>query len=981
MATVSASNFSTNSLVGTTIVRNGFANISLPLTSYVLEGDKEFTVKLRKDSATGTILVSVPTQTIRDNSSFVSLTANTSSINEGDLVTYTLVMANAANNANLFYSIIPLSANLSQSDFFANTGVITIINNQAVFTVRANVDAGYVDETGEAFRLQLRQTSPTGNIFFTTTANVAIVDTYKLTNYISLIESASAAAESDTVTFTFTAHNVLPGTVFYYDTVGNVISSTFSTGNTGSFVMNSVSNVISLTGATGVPANETRFYQLNIRSGNANGFVAMTSNVITLVDDAAAFVAATGGIEYINDGYKTHIFTASNNFVISSLGVPSNRNLYYEIVAGGGAGGGSPSGTTYGGGGGAGGFLQGNVALSTTGTFAMVVGGGSVGGPSYVPGGRGSNSSILSNTYISVGGGNGGKEPGAQAGVPGGSGGGGAVSGAGGTAIAGQGFAGSAGGPSGGSGGGGAGEIGHLFQVQEPGGNGIISAAITNIPAQSQPLYGSPGKGYPGRWLAGGGQGSTGGPNSPINPASPGSYNKGGGGRAGEPTLASSYSGGTNTGGGGGAAGASVDAGGSPGGSGIVIVRYPYTVANYQVIDNVGLTKVVTDNTTITYSLTTINVANTSTLYWTLSGNVANTDVNGGNTGSFTVLNSNATFSVSLANNIISGNNTKEFTLQVRKNSVTGGIVATAANTITVYAGSTRSNFISATGGTIVNTGSYRLHVFTSSNTLVVSNAGRMGGYVEYLTVAGGGGGGYNNDGYGGAGGAGGLLSGITTVSAQTYVANVGAGATSGTRNSTTFNGSNTSIFGLTSVGGGGGHGGPDGAGGPGGSGGGAQAGGGPATGGSGIAGQGNPGSSMIGSGSGVTMGSGGGGAGGTFPAGLGAGFAGYFGSTTNAGGGIGLPFTWVPTAYGSNSASGQYFAGGGGGTGTPNSPGFGVGGLGGGGQGAGPGGPGYAFSGNVNTGGGAGSGSGGPGGATLTTGGSGIIIIRYPYV
>jgi hypothetical protein len=966
MATVSASNFSTNSLVGTTIVRNGFANISLPLTPYVLEGDKDFTVKLRKDSVSGTILVSVPTQTIRDNSAFVSLTANTSSINEDGLVTYTLVMANAANNANLYYSVIPMSANVTQSDFFANTGVVTIINNQAVFTVRANVDAGYADETGEAFRLQLRQNGPTGNIFFTTTANVAIVDTYKLTNYISLIESATAAAESDIVTFTFTAHNVAPGTVFYYDTVGNVTSSTFSSGNTGSFVMNSTSNVILLTGATQVPANETRFYQLNVRSGNANGFVAMTSNVITLVDDAAAFVAAAGGIEYINDGYKTHVFTSSNNFVISGLGVPSNRNLYYEIVAAGGAGGYSPSSASTAGGGGAGGFLRGNTSLSTTGTFAMVVGGGAVNN-------IGSNSSILSNTFIAIGGGFGGRY-----GVPptsgqtGGSGGGAGLGGGGGSGTPGQGNPGAnapfANPSAYGAGGGGAGAAANTSVT--PGvfgkaGDGLPSVSIANIPAQSQPLYGTPGSPAPGRWLAGGGAAGGGAAGAGL----------GGGGYPPSPTAAGIV----NTGGGGG--GLAPGTSGGTGGSGIVIVRYPYTVATYGLIDNVGLTKVVTDNTTITYSLTTINVANTSTLYWTLSGNVANTDVRNGNTGSFTVLNSNATFSVSLANNIVSGNDTKEFTLQLRKNSVNGGIVATAANTITVYAGSTRSNFISATGGTIVDTGSYRLHVFTSSNTLVVSNAGRMGGYVDYLTVAGGGGGGYNNDGYGGAGGAGGLLSGITTVSAQTYVANVGAGATSGTRNSTTFNGSNTSIFGLTSVGGGGGNGEPSGAGRPGGSGGGAQAAGGPATGGSGIAGQGNPGSSMIGTPNGVTMGSGGGGAGGTFPAGRGAGFAGYFGSTTNAGGGIGLPFTWVPTAYGSNSASGQYFAGGGGGTGSSNSPGFGVGGLGGGGQGAGPGGPGYAFSGNVNTGGGGGSGSGGPGGATLTTGGSGIIIIRYPYV
>ena len=969
MATVSSSNFSTNSLTGTTVVRNGFANISLLLTPYVLEGDKEFTVKLRRDSTTGTVIVSVPTQTIRDNSSFVSLTANTASINEGDLVSYTLVMANTVNNANLYYSIIPFSANLNQSDFFANTGVVTIINNQAVFTIRANVDAGYADETGEAFRIQLRQGSPTGNIFFTTTANVAIVDTYKLTNYISLIESADAAAESDTITFTFTAHNVAPGTIFYYDTVGNVTSSTFSTGNTGSFVMNGTSNVISLAGATGVPANETRFYQLNIRSGNANGFVAMTSNVITLVDDAAAFVTASGGLEYINDGYKTHVYTTSNNLVISGLGILSNRNLYYEVVAGGGAGGYQPGGSTAAGVGGAGGFLRGNTTLSTTGTFAMVVGGGAISDAI-----RGSNSSILANTFIATGGGMGGKygapAPAAQ---PGGSGGGGAAFNPAGSGIPGQGFSGGPGVTLGGQeayggGGGGAGETGGRPQnyVHGKGGDGLPSVSINNIPAQAQPLYGTPGGPSPGRWFAGG-----------ATQQGPAGQGKGGGGYYlfGSPSLLAGV---TNTGGGG-----SVSPTGANGGSGIVIVRYPYTLATYELIDDVGFTRTVTDNTRITYSVTTINVANTSTLYWTMSGNISNADVLGGNTGSVTVLNSNATFSFSLANNIVSGNDTKEFTLQLRKNSVTGGVAATA-NTITVYAGSDRSNFVSATGGTIIDTGKYRLHVFTSSDNLVVSNAGRMGGYVDYLTVAGGGGGsgGYANFGNpGAAGGAGGLLTGTTAVSAQSYSANVGSGGTGGTGyNVAGTNGGNTNIFGFLSVGGGGGaydqatnrHGAPGGSG--------AGAAGYVSTsgdnklGGNAYIGQGNPGGTIFGTNPGGQSSSGGGGAGGA-----GQSFAGY--SNGPRDGGIGRSISWVPASYGTpGPTSGRWFAGGGGGSTGENTGQPGEGGAGGGGRGA-MAGPQdlQAFSGNAFTGGGGGGGQSAS--YRAGAGGSGIIIIRYPYV
>ena len=722
-----------------------------------------------------------------------------------------------------------------------------------------------------------------------------------------------------------------------------------------------------------IPDNETRFFQLQIRTESPTGPVKITSNVVTVVDSLQAFVSATGGFVYIADGYKTHVFTESNNFVISGLGLPANRNLYYELVAGGGAGG-SPSSASVAGGGGAGGFLQGNTTLSTTGTFAMVVGGGAGADPPTFPGRRGSNSSILANTFIASGGGNGGNYGDLPAsfgsGQTGGSGGGGALGGNGGLGTPGQGNPGAdTPYPSNyGGGGGGAGEAGQTSVNYEfgRGGNGLPSVSISNIPAQSQPLYGRPGSPSPGRWFAGGG--TTG------NPARAG---KGGGGGDG-------VAGGQNTGGGGGGRNGPSPGSGGNGGSGIVIVRYPYTPETYSLIDNVGVTKAVTDNTTITYSLTTINVANTSTLYWTMTGNVANTDVRNGNTGSFTVLNSNATFSVSLANNIISGNDTKEFTLQLRKSSVSGSIVATAANTITVYAGSTRSNFIAATGGTVIDTGSYRLHVFTSSNNLVVSNAGRMGGYVDYLSVAGGGGGsgGYSNFGTpGAAGGAGGLLTGTTTVSAQSYSANVGSGGTGGTGyNVAGTNGGNTNIFGFLSVGGGGGaydqatnrHGAPGGSG--------AGAAGYVSTsgdnklGGNAYIGQGNPGGTIFGTNPGGQSSSGGGGAGGA-----GQSFSGFFNGPRD--GGIGRSISWVPASYGTpGPTSGRWFAGGGGGSTGENTGQPGEGGAGGGGRGAMAGPQALqAFSGNAFTGGGGGGGQSPS--YSAGAGGSGIIIIRYPYV
>jgi len=48
---------------------------------------------------------------------------------------------------------------------------------------------------------------------------------------------------------------------------------------------------------------------------------------------------------------------------------------------------------------------------------------------------------------------------------------------------------------------------------------------------------------------------------------------------------------------------------------------------------------------------------------------------------------------------------------------------------------------ITATGGTIIDDAGYRMHIFTSPGSFVVSNAAGPG-TVEYLVVAGGGGGG-----------------------------------------------------------------------------------------------------------------------------------------------------------------------------------------------------------------------------------------------
>jgi hypothetical protein len=309
------------------------------------------------------------------------------------------------------------------------------------------------------------------------------------------------------------------------------------------------------------------------------------------------------------------------------------------------------------------------------------------------------------------------------------------------------------------------------------------------------------------------------------------------------------------------------------------------------------------------------------------------------------------------------------------------------------------AQYVTATGGTIITSGDYKTHIFTSDGCFAVSCAGNPVGSdtVDYFLVAGAGGGG-GPDGYSGGGGAGGfrisnsyLIPAPTTsplanptglpVSIQTYPITVGGGGAAGACSSGSSG--NNSIFSTITSAGGGGGGYDKGAGTNGGSGGGAGGGQptGPKTGGLGNTppvsppqgnngGNGNPGPQP------ASGGEGGGGGG--------AGAVGTNASPCVAGpGGAGSFFADAvigPTApsYGTPGPVGstRYFSGGGGGGTDSTGTNRGTGGDGGGGQGA----P-ISAAGTANTGGGGGGGShpANPP-SNGSAGGSGIVMIRYKF-
>jgi hypothetical protein len=970
-------NFVANSLSGTILVTNGFANVTLPTNPFALEGDKNFVIRIRKGGINGLVIATSPTITVRDPSQLVSLTANVSTVAEGNLVSFTLVTANAADNSNVFYSILPVTANVNTADFVgANVGRATIINNQATFSYFANADYSLMDEAGETFRVQLRENSPTGNIIFTT-SNVAITDFYKRINVFRFEESSRTIGEGTSVTFTVSAQNLSTGTLLYYYTSGN---ADITGSNTGSIAMNSVSNTITISTSPTVPSGASRSFNLILSESNLGTPIA-TSNAIAVVDSSLAYLNGTGGTISTIDGYRVHTFTSSGTFGVTNADTAALKTLDILTIAGGGGGTGneSPSPPGYpsaplnntGAGGGGGGFVY-TTGINFTGNLNIAVGaGGSAARNEASLGSNGSNSSVTGSNFaniIAVGGG--------RAASP--------------VSLAGN----------GGSGGGGTSFMPGPDTFRQ-GGSGF------GFPGPSQ--QGFPGGSNPGNGTesgSGGGAGAAGGFNTNGGSGAPSLitganifYAGGGGsgrnsytrttGGAGGGGSGAGYDNpgdnGTGNSGGGGGGGTNTRPGGS-GGSGVVVIRYPWTPPAGYVSATPNVSGVYQGDNAFFIVNTTF--ANNSILYYDTVGNVTSASFVGGNTGSFTITSNATVLRLQTVRNIPQDEE-RRFAIRIFEDSLTGTLRLTSSN-VSIYDANV-SLYITATGGNVFTLGGYRTHIFTSSNNFAVTKTGILNN-VEYMIIAGGGGtaiAGPVGPGQGSAGGgAGGALYSTANVVANTYVVTVGAGG-SGTVPPPPSpgigfgggNGGNSFIVGATNIGGvavGGGAGGVSGSFGPapgnnGGSGGGGgitgpgnQAFGGSGYGFPGTAGitqQGFPGGeSAFGS---AQPTGGGGGAGGT------PGRPGYGYATAIGGPGIASPLSSsIPGFFGTPGPTpGRWFAGGGAGSGNP-----GVGGAGGGGN--------AGFAGNVNTGGGGGGATVTPSAApTGSTGGSGIVVIRYPFV
>ena len=300
----SNADFLDGSLSGSFVVTNGSGSFSKTLATDSLynEFTEGFKVNISTGSTTGAIVGTSNTIFVTNlGEPSYTISASTSTVNEGGSVNFTLNTINVGDGTTLYYST---GGSMEAADFSNNslTGSFNIVGTGAttgIATVTRTIANDILTEGDETFTFVVRTDSISGPVVATSpTITVAdVVPTY------SAIPSTTSVNEGSTVTFTVTTAGVPNGTVLYWTALqvsGTISASDFSDAAlSGSFTVNSNTGTITRTIASDRSTESvTEIFQLQIRTTSTTGTIVATSDSVTINDTSKDVGSASNGLTF-----------------------------------------------------------------------------------------------------------------------------------------------------------------------------------------------------------------------------------------------------------------------------------------------------------------------------------------------------------------------------------------------------------------------------------------------------------------------------------------------------------------------------------------------------------------------------------------------------------------------------------------------------------------------------------------------------------
>ena len=297
------------------------------ISDNIYEVGETIVIELRTDSPTGT-LVATWTQPIIETSTppipTYDITTNTTLINEGDSVTFTIVTTNVTDGTVLYWKNIG-TTNAADFDDSTNSGTITI--NNGISTVTKTLRNDLITEGPETIVIELRSGSATGTLLKTSTT-VTVLDTSQMPKTYNIVPNKTTINEGDSVTYNITTTGVLSGTILYWNNIGTTSALDFTNGATkGTIAINN--NVASLTlsaiGDKTTEGNETII--LELRTDSYTGVLVALAISVTVTDSSKT--PPTYSISVLN---RLVDEGGILRFIVTTTNVPLATVLYWSIV-------------------------------------------------------------------------------------------------------------------------------------------------------------------------------------------------------------------------------------------------------------------------------------------------------------------------------------------------------------------------------------------------------------------------------------------------------------------------------------------------------------------------------------------------------------------------------------------------------------------------------------------------------------------------
>ena len=308
---------------GTPAAGTGSFNITTVADS-TTEGNQTFTVSIRTDSITGTVVKTSATLTVVDTSlnPTYAFTTTPASINEGSAGSFTVTTTDVPVGTTLYWTINHVST--VAADFAAESGSFTNAGTLASSTGSFNITptADFITEGAQTFTVSIRTVSITGTVVTTSTSvtvNDTSVETYTFTVTPASINEGSPG------TFTVTTQGVPNATSLFW-TINHVttVAADF-VAESGSFSIGSNTGSFTITPTADATTEGAQTFTVSIRTVSITGTVRTTSSSVTVNDTSLTpTYAFTTTPASINEG-------ATGSFVITTANVADGTTLFWTI--------------------------------------------------------------------------------------------------------------------------------------------------------------------------------------------------------------------------------------------------------------------------------------------------------------------------------------------------------------------------------------------------------------------------------------------------------------------------------------------------------------------------------------------------------------------------------------------------------------------------------------------------------------------------